>query len=167
MSLPYYKRYPRDFFEGTIGMPFEVKAAYSLVLDLIYKTDGNLKDDPRYISGMLGCSVRKWNQIRNALIEAGKLWLVDGTIHAQAVLDFRKSSKRESLPKWLRAFVLERDGYVCAYCGDTEGPFHVDHIFPVSRGGTDDPENLTCACASCNLSKSDKTLQEWRGVKCR
>lgn len=72
-GLPYYKRYPRDFIEGTIGMPFEVKAAYSIILDLIYMQGGNLPDDPRYISGLLGVSVRKWGALRLALIESGKI----------------------------------------------------------------------------------------------
>lgn len=72
-GLPYYKRYPRDFIEGTIGMSFELKAAYSLVLDLIYMQGGNLPDDARYISGLLGLSVRKWNSIREDLIERDKI----------------------------------------------------------------------------------------------
>lgn len=80
MSLPYYKRYPRDFFEGTIGMSFEAKGTYGLVLDLIYKTDGRLKDDSRYIAGMLGCSTRKWNNLRDELVEAGKLVIENGII---------------------------------------------------------------------------------------
>lgn len=72
-GLPYYKAYPRDFIEGTIGMHFEIKCAYRVVLDLIYMQGGELPDDPRYISGLLGCSIRKWKCIRNALVELGKL----------------------------------------------------------------------------------------------
>jgi uncharacterized protein YdaU (DUF1376 family) len=75
-GLPYYKAYPRDFIEGTIKLPFEVKAAYRLVLDLIYMQGGNLPDDARYISGLLGLSVRKWNGLRAQLLEAGKLVVV-------------------------------------------------------------------------------------------
>lgn len=72
-GLPYYKAYPRDFIEGTIGMPFELKAAYRLVLDLIYMQGGNLPDDARYISGLLGCTLRKWNSLRGELIAMGKI----------------------------------------------------------------------------------------------
>ncbi|MFK5283859.1 DUF1376 domain-containing protein, partial [Lacticaseibacillus paracasei] len=54
-GLPYYKAYPRDFIEGTIGMPFELKGAYRLLLDLIYMQGGRLPDDAKYISGLLGC----------------------------------------------------------------------------------------------------------------
>lgn len=79
-ALPYYKRYPRDFFEGTIGMSFEVKSAYGLLLDLIYMRNGNLPDDARYIAGNLGCSVRKWNAIREQLISLGKISCDNGII---------------------------------------------------------------------------------------
>ena len=72
-GLPYYKAYPRDFIEGTIGMPFELKAAYRLVLDLIYMQGGNLPDDARYISGLHGCTLRKWNSLRGELIAMGKI----------------------------------------------------------------------------------------------
>ena len=72
-GLPYYKRYPRDFIEGTIGMPFELKGAYSMVLDLIYMQGGELPDDARYISGLLGCSSKQWAYFRKGLIERGKL----------------------------------------------------------------------------------------------
>jgi uncharacterized protein YdaU (DUF1376 family) len=72
-GLPYYKRYPRDFIEGTIGMPFDLKGAYSMVLDLIYMQGGELPDDARYISGLLGCSSKQWTYFRKALIDRGKL----------------------------------------------------------------------------------------------
>lgn len=74
-GLPYYKAYPRDFVEGTIGMSFELKGAYRLILDLIYMQNGTLPDDARYISGHLGCSVKKWNALREKLIEAGKIYV--------------------------------------------------------------------------------------------
>ena len=80
-ALPYYPRYPRDFFEGTAGMSLEEKGAYGLVLDLIYMMGARgLPDDPQYIAGQLGTSVRKWNSLRKSLIERGKLHTKDGII---------------------------------------------------------------------------------------
>ena len=64
----------------------------------------------------------------------------------------------------LRAEIFKRDGEKCQYCGTTSGPFHIDHIHPVSRGGGSDRSNLCVSCATCNLSKRDKTLEEWRAV---
>lgn len=79
-GLPYYKAYPRDFIEGTVGMTLEQKGAYRLVLDLIYMQGGRLPDDPKYISGLLGCSVRKWNSLRDWLISEGKIYAREGII---------------------------------------------------------------------------------------
>ncbi len=77
-GLPYYKRYPRDFIEGTIGMPLELKGPYSILIDLIYMQNGNLPDDARYISGLLGCSARQWLAIRMKLLDTGKIVATDG-----------------------------------------------------------------------------------------
>lgn len=79
-GLPYYKRYPRDFIEGTVGMTFEMKAAYGFVLDLIYMHGGKLPDDERYISGLLSLSTRRWRAVRDGLISAGKIAASDGII---------------------------------------------------------------------------------------
>lgn len=79
-GLPYYKAYPRDFFEGTRGMDGELKGAYRMVLDLIYQHGGRLHNDPGHIAGELGYSVRKWNSLLADLIARGKLHLNDGII---------------------------------------------------------------------------------------
>ena len=42
----------------------------------------------------------------------------------------------------------------CAYCRVRLGrKYHIDHITPVSKGGTNDRCNLQIACVGCNLSK--------------
>lgn len=63
----------------------------------------------------------------------------------------------------LRGLVFQRDGYVCTYCKDEDGPFQIDHIVPVTRGGSNEPDNLCVACKPCNSSKGDRLLSEWRG----
>lgn len=56
---------------------------------------------------------------------------------------------------------VEFFGRRCAYCG---GPFeHVDHVIPISRGGSNWPANLRPACQPCNRSKWNKLLSEWEG----
>lgn len=39
---------------------------------------------------------------------------------------------------------------------------HIDHQTPLSRGGSDDLENLVPCCATCNSSKGRKTVEEYR-----
>lgn len=62
----------------------------------------------------------------------------------------------------LRFEVLRRDGFRCTYCGATpqESELHIDHVVPVSLGGTDIPENLTTACATCNAGKASSSPSE-------
>lgn len=59
--------------------------------------------------------------------------------------------------------VLRRDGGTCVACGSTEH-LTVDHILPVSRGGTNEPDNLQCLCRHCNSTKGKRTNDEWGGV---
>lgn len=60
--------------------------------------------------------------------------------------------------KMVRA-LLVRDGGECAYCGRPFGtglPFSrptIDHVVPVSRGGTNALTNLVLACKPCNYAK--------------
>lgn len=64
--------------------------------------------------------------------------------------------KRVPIPKEIRQQVLERDGYRCRYCGKRSERFHMDHVYPVSKGGETTVENLVTACPSCNISKHAK-----------
>jgi len=96
-ALPYYKAYPRDFLDKTIGMTLELKGAYRVLLDVIYLQSGYLRDDSRYISGQLGCSVRKWESLRIQLIEAGKIHCADGVLtNSRALLEIESvNSQRD------------------------------------------------------------------------
>jgi hypothetical protein len=61
----------------------------------------------------------------------------------------------------IRAIYKAQDG-LCYYCGEPLGrSFHRDHKEPVSRGGSNGPDNMCCTCQFCNLSKGDKTEAEF------
>jgi len=61
-------------------------------------------------------------------------------------------------------------GGTCAYCpADLTQGYEVDHKMPVSRGGSNTPENICLACRPCNRSKHAKTVDEfiaWRLRRC-
>ena len=50
---------------------------------------------------------------------------------------------------------------LCAYCGLNKADT-IDHIIPLTKGGTNGIENLLPACRSCNSQKRDKLLVEWK-----
>jgi 5-methylcytosine-specific restriction endonuclease McrA len=56
--------------------------------------------------------------------------------------------------------ILHRDNFKCRYCGAMPGSdqLEVDHLIPVSRGGSDSPLNLVAACKKCNRGRSDHPL---------
>lgn len=62
-----------------------------------------------------------------------------------------------AVSKRTRFEVLRRDNHTCRYCHATDSPLTVDHVTPVSLGGTDDPANLVAACRDCNAGKSSST----------
>lgn len=59
-----------------------------------------------------------------------------------------------AISKRVRYEVLRRDNYTCRYCRSAENPLTIDHLVPVSLGGSDDPSNLVAACKDCNAGKS-------------
>jgi hypothetical protein len=70
----------------------------------------------------------------------------------------RKGTPREQISAGLRFDVLRRCNFACYYCGTPAAlglkVLHVDHVIPVSLGGTNDPWNLVAACWDCNLGKA-------------
>jgi len=61
--------------------------------------------------------------------------------------------------------VYERDSYTCTYCGATNTRLECDHIIPFSKGGKEEPSNLTTACMRCNRQKKDRDLDEFLNWK--
>lgn len=54
-----------------------------------------------------------------------------------------------------------RNGYprFCSYCLAKAST--IDHVVPLTLGGTHDFDNLVPACLSCNSSKGSKSLLQW------
>lgn len=78
----------------------------------------------------------------------------------------RKPVRQRGMSSKLRRQILERDGGTCQMCGSGAGEdsgcepgkkcrLQVDHILPISQGGTDDPSNLRSVCVYFNKDKAD------------
>jgi RNase P subunit RPR2 len=117
------------------------------------------RKDGRWVASYLGTS--RYCPSR----EAAEGALV--ALHRECVTNLRKTAKpskppRQSLGNSVRFQILERDGFACTYCGGRapQVRLHVDHILPVSGGGTDDPTNLVTSCSDCNHGKRDRLLSQ-------
>lgn len=52
---------------------------------------------------------------------------------------------------------LEGQGGKCVYCGrDIRDNFSIDHIKPLSRGGSNEIDNMDLVCMTCNTRKSTR-----------
>ena len=75
--------------------------------------------------------------------------------------------------KSVRELVFNKYGGKCSYCGCLlSHPFHIDHLIPKRRysyvcnpaleKGKDIVENFMPSCISCNTSKSDLSIEQFR-----
>lgn len=52
----------------------------------------------------------------------------------------------------------------CVFCSSSDN-LQVDHLIPQSRGGSDSADNVVWSCNSCNLSRGNKGVFQWLGLK--
>lgn len=95
-------------------------------------------------------------------------------VGADIYLDFllRTRANERAVPKTrrirfsddLRRRIRQQQGGLCMYCGVrlSRGNMHIDHIYPVEHGGSNEAENLQALCASCNTRKGVQTDREFR-----
>lgn len=80
----------------------------------------------------------------------------------------RSMTKTKSFTKEEFDTLVETFNGCCAYCLETHAQLVPDHFIPLSKGGSNEIENIVPACASCNGSKHNKTpLEIASGVRGR
>ena len=93
------------------------------------------------------------------------------TYHANLEANRARARRRMSVRRALMTIGKEDDptfaaawetlcahnAYRCFCCG-RERPLHIDHVVPVTHGGSHDLTNLQPLCASCSKRKSDTAL---------
>ncbi len=76
----------------------------------------------------------------------------------------RRQPERHPVAPLLREQIFRRDAYQCRQCGSAPRNginLELDHIVPISRGGTNDPHNLQTLCRPCNQAKSNHLTQQF------
>lgn len=81
----------------------------------------------------------------------------DAKISGKKATKAERQAIRDSVDKSRRWKILTRDGFKCVKCGSSasSGTLEVDHIIPVSKGGSSLDANLQTLCFSCNRGKRD------------
>jgi 5-methylcytosine-specific restriction endonuclease McrA len=76
------------------------------------------------------------------------------------------TDKRRKLTKDERKKIYDKCGGHCAYCGCVLAykDMQVDHVVPLSRGGSDTMINMLPSCRSCNYTKDSLTLEGFREI---
>ena len=67
----------------------------------------------------------------------------------------RRGQKRKNISLRRREAIFERDDHTCLGCGSKEN-LTIDHIIPLSFGGTNQDGNLQTLCEDCNRNKQRK-----------
>lgn len=58
---------------------------------------------------------------------------------------------------------LKAQKNTCWWCPQKLQDFHIDHRFPVSKGGSNDAGNIVISCIPCNLKKNAQMPWEFAG----
>jgi len=85
------------------------------------------------------------------------------------IINLRKTNKRRALRYKTKGRVttadinklIEDSNNICFWCDKEIKKMHLDHVYPLSRGGEDTINNLVVSCSVCNQHKSDKMPEDW------
>lgn len=123
----------------------------------------SLCDEVDLINKVLFSAVQDFDlKAREAQQAAQKVeWIRSSVDAAKSIISEKLNSSYENCRRIadqccsnpeIRNFVFTRDGGICVLCGGNEN-LSVDHIRPVKKGGSNEPENLQTLCVPCNSSK--------------
>lgn len=88
-------------------------------------------------------------------------WLKKNPDHHRITQQNRRSRKKAAggrISKTNVEQILRDQKWKCAYCRTRlrRGTYHLDHIIPLAKGGSNLPSNHQATCATCNLRKHSR-----------
>lgn len=145
--------------------------------------EGRLEDRPKKIRAMLfpyerEADVDEW---LNALETSEERFIIRYEVEGKAFIQVRNFHKHQNphhmeapseipaadgvenrfnhkpISKVQRERIMKRDGLKCVSCSSTT-KLAIDHVVPVSAGGSSDDSNLRVLCGSCNSKKGAKLI---------
>ena len=83
---------------------------------------------------------------------------IKNTMHKQDAIYLDQLCPKISNKRW-RESLYKVTKHKCIYCGKTSES--LDHLHPMSKGGTSRTSNCVPCCLSCNGKKSDSEVLSW------
>jgi len=153
------------------------KYAYPILddLNIIYNRNSTTIDYNYYLFQKICDNCSKYiNEAFQILFNDRNLMRSFSLITSKSILNLKQQDFPEYLindgklkrythwNKWLKDALLHREKGCCAECAcdltnilAIENKINIDHIVPISKGGTSDPTNLQILCTKCNSNKSN------------
>lgn len=92
-------------------------------------------------------------------------WRIANPLAARVAQAKRRAAKAASLSHYTRddvqTLLVKQSGKCVACLVSIKKKYHVDHVFPLSRGGTNEASNIQLLCQFCNQSKHAKDPFVW------
>lgn len=177
--MNYYSFHIGDYRRDTTHLSLLEHGVYRQLLDMYYLSEERIPEETEVVYRRLCARTGEEKKAVDTVLEEF-FQRENGWIHKRCEEEIARWQARGWFPRdpniiglrpsineWkeIRVRILARDRYRCAYCLTVGGALEVDHIVPVSRGGSNNDDNLTAACKPCNRGKSNKLLAEWREEK--
>jgi 5-methylcytosine-specific restriction endonuclease McrA len=105
---------------------------------------------------------RRWREANPEKVKGfGKKWKAQNPVKVAVWRNKRRSNKLKNESHHTAEdliAILKAQGYRCVYCQANlkKVKKHIDHVKPLSKGGSNGRENIQYLCGSCNLAKSAK-----------
>lgn len=141
-----------------------------------WKADPNARAKDKIARNKRREAIRVYDRMRSKRDKAKKTivlkrWLAENPERAKALAVARSSARRarirNAIGTWSASDVdrmLVAQKGRCWWCSKRIGKDrHVDHRFPISKNGTNDPSNLVLSCPQCNRAKSAKMPWKFAG----
>lgn len=150
---------PGYFWVETMQLDPHELGIFTRLACFLWNKDGHWSNEDERMARVCMVSQRKYRKVKDKCLELGLLVEQNGSLVVPFIQEWQ-NEKRAAIPDSVRRAVWDKNGGRCGYCDceltwepSHDNSFHVDHVLPWSRGGSDNVENLTAACRECNLSK--------------
>jgi hypothetical protein len=113
---------------------------------------------------------KRWNDWRNRNKEKVNTYVAEWwknhqqlkQHHVRKRAALKRGAYGSHTPEQIKEIFARQKG-LCNYCYVPLSKYHIDHIIPLSREGTNCAANLQILCVSCNTSKGNKMPWEYFG----